>query len=181
MSPRAGSGIDWPMDRAPDPSDHEAAELLAILESPIAPRALLLALVRYIDLAVIAAQRELSLADIALARALSAAGRASKIATDIEPVILAAEAFAIDPTHATQTAFQVAATESYPFGPGDGCLSVPELGQAGCAPGSGCVSGAGTLMEFTAIDGDERVARVVVSELVAWLRGSADAVAERHR
>jgi hypothetical protein len=173
--------IEGPMQRAPDASDPQAAELLAILESSLAPRALLLALVRLIDLAVVAAQGERSFADIALARAVSAAGRASQTAAPIDGVLEAAEAFALDPTEATHTAYQAAATSAYPFGPGDGCLAVPELGEEGCGPGSGCVSGAGTLIQIAEVDGDERVAQAIVTELVAWLHGTADPVAERHR
>jgi hypothetical protein len=57
---------------------------------------------------------------------------------------------------------------------------VDELGEVGCGPGSGCISGAGTLIQFAEVDGDERVANAIVTELGAWLRGITDPVAERH-
>lgn len=46
------------------------------------------------------------------------------------------------------SAYFRAATASYPFGAGEGCFAISELGVEQCGRGSGCRSGAGTLLCF---------------------------------
>ncbi len=64
----------------------------------------------------------------------------------IVATIKSAENYALNPTEQNWDLLFHCATQSYPFGPGDGCLSIPELENgATCQPGSGCISGSGTL------------------------------------
>ncbi len=81
--------------------------------------------------------------------------------------IQAAEQFVCEPTEAHFAIYQNAATNSYPFGPGDGCFALPETGYSGCEPGSGCRSGAGCL---ALSDLDESVVlEVIAKDLLPWL------------
>jgi hypothetical protein len=68
-----------------------------------------------------------------------------------------------------------AGTDSYPFGPGDGCHSIdgPEVPHA--APGTGCRSGAGSLMSVAAMIGDEAVLAAIGPVVLAWSRREQDA------
>lgn len=80
----------------------------------------------------------------------------------------AAEQFAIEPTEAHLDHYQSAATQSFPFGSGDGCYALPETGYAGCEPGSGCRSGAGCLALSNL---DARVVmEAIANDLLPWLR-----------
>ena len=63
----------------------------------------------------------------------------------IEQTMTAARLFAVDPTEDNYDELFWAATDSYPFGPGDGCLAVPETSADNCERGSGCSSGSGSL------------------------------------
>jgi hypothetical protein len=88
----------------------------------------------------------------------------------IQATVEAARRYALAPDHAREVDFMEAATSSYPFGPGDGCLGVDELGGHG-APGGGCTSGAGFLWEVAswAPTTPAAVRDALVRELSAWL------------
>lgn len=82
----------------------------------------------------------------------------------------AAEIFAIEPTPENYYIYAGAATNTYPFGPGDGCLSVEETGYSGCNPGSGCRSGSGSLYQFTYSMSAPKIMSVSAKELIPWLK-----------
>lgn len=88
-----------------------------------------------------------------------------------------AEIFAIEPTVENFNAYQHAATNSYPFGSGDGCYAVSETGFAGCEPGSGCSSGSGCLY-LSGLENDF-VMQCIADELIPWLENREDPVAQR--
>jgi hypothetical protein len=103
-------------------------------------------------------------------RALIAMGRLFDETSTVEHTLEVAASYAAEPSDAHYGALQAAATNSYPFGPGDGCLAVHEIGFAGCALGSGCRSGSGTLvLGFTPSIGHAAVARAIREDLTAWL------------
>lgn len=60
------------------------------------------------------------------------------------------------------------ATNTYPFGPGDGCLAVRALGTHS-TPGAGCLSRVGFLDCIAARVGPDRVLRCLEIHLVPWL------------
>lgn len=62
-----------------------------------------------------------------------------------EDTVLAAEKYIVKCTEENWDAFCQSSTNSFPFGPGDGCYCVEKTGIFGCKPGSGCRSGIGTL------------------------------------
>lgn len=64
----------------------------------------------------------------------------------IEKAATAATAYLAHPDEQTRAAYFAACTAVYPFGPGDGCHSLPELGGHG-APGCGCTTGVGFLAQ----------------------------------
>ncbi|MGZ6086110.1 MAG: hypothetical protein ACXWUG_18270 [Polyangiales bacterium] len=76
-------------------------------------------------------------AHVTFVRALVAGSALLEAIPTIDRTMRAAHAFLERPCEETYGALQVAATDSYPFGPGDGCLAVPETGVDGC----GCTSG----------------------------------------
>lgn len=137
------------------------------LSRTLPARELVLELVRWIDLRMAAApegaEREL------LVRALVAAGPLLPQMPTLGRTLEAAQAFVVDPTDDRYEALQEASTSSYPFGPGDGCFAVAELGYAGCEPGSGCRSGAGCLASIAETVGYERTADAVRRALREWL------------
>jgi hypothetical protein len=57
----------------------------------------------------------------------------------------AAQNYLNSSTEANWDVFFDCSTNSYPFGPGDGCYAVSETGIENCKQGSGCISGAGCL------------------------------------
>jgi hypothetical protein len=61
-----------------------------------------------------------------------------------------------------------AATSSYPFGPGEGCYCIDELGVQGCGPGSGCRSGAGSFASIAESYGYDAVATALLTTLDAY-------------
>jgi hypothetical protein len=148
-------------------------EALALLSAPPSREALL-RLIAWIDLACVdapitGAARQL------LARAVVAVGPKLLEHADFPTVratLQAAERFVHEPTEAHFDAYQRAATNSYPFGPGDGCFAIAETGYAGCQPGSGCSSGAGCL-NLPQI-GDEIVMLVLAEELIPWLEQGSE-------
>lgn len=88
-----------------------------------------------------------------------------------------AEIFALEPTLESFDAYLRAATHSYPFGSGDGCYAIHEIGFAGCEPGSGCSSGSGCL--YSSGLEDVFVMQCIADELIPWLEDRADPVAKR--
>ncbi|NOU26754.1 MAG: hypothetical protein HOO96_02515 [Polyangiaceae bacterium] len=92
--------------------------------------------------------------------------------------LAAAEAYARLPSEAAHDAYFAAATNSYPYGAGDGCYG---MAGAGCAPGSGCRTGAGTLMCVAHEVGEAAVLEAIGRELMPWLEGADDLVLARYR
>lgn len=119
-----------------------------------------------------------------LARSTIALGYILPEEIRFEPVrqtLKAGEAFALNPTEESWTEFSVSATNSYPFGPGDGCFSIVELedtgGNPSCKPGTGCWSGAGNL-GCQAID-EAEVMKAIAGELTPWILETGDPVLTR--
>ncbi len=88
---------------------------------------------------------------------------------NIQSTVSAATAYIQTPSDETWDAFIQASTNSYPFGPGDGCHTVQQLADH-CRPGSGCASGAGFLVSVTYSLGDEAVLATLREALLPWLR-----------
>ncbi len=95
----------------------------------------------------------------------------------ISKTIQAAETYVLNPQDLSYRQYQNAATNSYPFGPGDGCFHLAETGYNGCEPGTGCRSGSGCLLshQFDAAE----VMAVIAGEVMPWLEGDRDPVLER--
>jgi hypothetical protein len=97
----------------------------------------------------------------ALTRAVARAGRVLLAHEGFGPrhpvaeTVAAAEAFLDRPAEVTRRAYFAAASMSYPFGAGEGCYSLDAA--AGCGPGSGCRSGAGTLDRIAGVVGARAV------------------------
>jgi hypothetical protein len=62
-----------------------------------------------------------------------------------ELTLMAANEFITNKNDEKWDSFCQSSTNSYPFGPGDGCYCIEETGVSGCNPGSGCISGIGSL------------------------------------
>lgn len=117
-----------------------------------------------------------------LARAVVAAGyalQARPLFSVLYPTLRAAEVYSLEPSEANYDLYFAAATATYPFGPGEGCYAVAELGYPGCEPGSGCTSGAGTLAQLAFELDEATLLHVLRHELLPWLQGQADPVAAR--
>ena len=163
------------MGSAPPPGT--AAALLAILgDGAAGPERQLRTLVTTIDLAV-AREPEHGLAAQALARAVAAVGLPllarhpdGPQSPRISATLAAAEAYARDPDDRTERALYECATDSYPFGPGEGHYGTTE--RDGCEPGSGCRSGAGTLLFAARETGFAEAIDTLTAELSPWLRAS---------
>ncbi len=91
--------------------------------------------------------------------------------------IKSASEYALFPDEPNSDKYFFDATNSYPFGAGDGCFSVrkPEFDD-GCKPGSGCQSALGGIVDLF-----ENIItyNVIVDELVPWLKGISDPILER--
>lgn len=148
----------------------KAIELLSVPPSKDA----LLTLISWLDLACSQASST-SLPQQILARAMVAVGYQlyktlgyKTLAQTIE----AAEQFALEPTIGNFDQYQNAATNSYPFGAGDGCYAIPETGYHGCDRGSGCRSGSGALY-LAEIDKIVTM-EIIQNALLPWLLGETD-------
>ena len=143
-----------------------AIEFLSITPSKEA----LLTLISWLDLEytndslVSFPQQLLARAVVAVGYHLYAKDNARTIALTIE----AAERFALAPTAENFASYQTAATNSYPFGAGDGCYAIAETGYPGCAVGSGCRSGSGCLY-LAGLD-EIIVLAAIREELLPWLQ-----------
>ena len=144
---------------------------------------LLFELIRWLDL--LCSEESLdSLPMQILTRSVIAAGkglvkkRAYPRNHPVVKTLQAAEAYSLLPTKVAFDRYFYAATNSYPFGTGEGCYAVKELGYAGCELGSGCKSGAGTLDQIAYEVGAEEVMQLIAEEVVPWLKGEGDPTAE---
>jgi len=141
----------------------------------------LMKLITWIDLKCVDLPLE-SLPRQILARSVIAAGLAIETTNHgdrLKTTIDTACDFALSPTYENLALFVGASTNSYPFGPGDGCHSVSETGFEGCEVGSGCRSGAGTLNQVAYKIGSESLMKVIAEDLLPWLNGEYDVVARR--
>jgi hypothetical protein len=111
----------------------------------------------------------------ALTRMVAAAGRLllaglpGPVGERVSRMVVAAEAFASEPGEDSFLTYFEAATGSYPYGAGEGCLSMDS--GAGCGPGTGCRTGAGTLWQIAATVGVGAVLDAVAQAVVPWLAG----------
>ena len=155
------------------------AAVMAALKAAEGPESWTLGLVRSIDLAYreqSAAGRYqcVSLLELVLAKATAAVAPllAEQASGAQRERILAtgdaAAAFVGTPCEQSEEAFQDAAAASYPFGPGDGCLAVAQLGGHG-TPGAGCASGAGFLWDVGHRIGFPRLQALLRREVLTWL------------
>lgn len=115
-----------------------------------------------------------------MTRAIVAAGRVLLEQKPIETVaatVAAAEEYVLFPTESTFEAYFEAATNSYPYGAGEGHYAIG--GRSDCAPGSGCRTGIGSLESIAAEVGARSVLAVIVEEIRPWLEGKRDPVAAR--
>ncbi len=162
------------------PSESKSA-LQEFLTAPPS-RAALLRFISYLDQECIASEDVASLPNQILARAVVALGYtlidAQGAMETIIETIKAAENYALHPTEQNWDLLFHCATRSYPFGPGDGCLSIPELENGvTCQPGSGCISGAGSLASL-GLD-DAAVFATIAAELLPWINGTDDPLISR--
>ncbi|MCE7987549.1 MAG: hypothetical protein DYG89_40820 [Caldilinea sp. CFX5] len=130
----------------------------------------MLALISWLDLEYTNGSR-VSFAQQLLARAVVAVGYRlyeKDNARTIALTIAAAERFALAPTAENFASYQAAATNSYPFGAGDGCYAIAETGYPGCEVGSGCRSGSGCLY-LSGMD-EIFVIEAIRKELLPWLQ-----------
>jgi hypothetical protein len=161
----------------PGPLPGTAAALLAILDDGAAgPEQQLRDLVVMLDRAV-ARESGHGVAAQALARAVAAVGRpllAHRVdglaSGRISATLAAADAYARDPGDTTELDLFGCATDSYPYGPGEGHYGITE--REGCEPGSGCPSGAGTLLFAARETGFAVAVQALAAELEPWLRAS---------
>jgi hypothetical protein len=109
----------------------------------------------------------------ALTRAIAAACRvltaklAPSAADRVRLTVAAADRYTARPCDETYEAYFQAATNSYPYGAGDGCLRIIE--DESCAPASGCTSGAGSLEQVAIAMGASAVLAALRAELRPWL------------
>jgi hypothetical protein len=156
--------------------DELVAAVLAVAGDELMPaEARVIALVGVLDRAVVRAiqdERDHGIEARVLARAVVAAGRPlmeRAPAPTIAATLAAAEVYARSPGDETQSEYFACATSSYPYGSGEGHYGIDD----GCEPGSGCISGAGTLHCVGRQIGFEVVVGALMADLVPWLRGRA--------
>ncbi len=163
------------------PTPELAADVLAALDAGLAPRDAMVALVHRVDLAYHAARRSEPPDD---ARVVATWLLIARAVVALRPVVSgaephprldatrdAAERFLADATAERWSELFRAATASYPFGPGDGCLALDELGGHG-APGAGGASGVGFVACMLPRDRDEDVHAALQAALLPWARGA---------
>ncbi|MEJ7599915.1 MAG: hypothetical protein WKG01_18560 [Kofleriaceae bacterium] len=161
------------IDRGPDDLRWELRQCLA---DPVPARQRLLALIRAVDLAHDSlrtgnadieplVQQVLARAAVTIAPLFTTASEPMDVG--IAATAVAARAYLASPSEDRWSTFEQAATDSYPFGPGDGCLAIDELGGCG-QPGAGD-HGAGFIWEAAIVIGMERVCDALHSEIDGWL------------
>jgi len=64
----------------------------------------------------------------------------------IKKTIESAKKYLSDPSEKNGEAFFESSSNSYPYGIGEGCYAMRQLGFKGCELGSGCRTGAGTIL-----------------------------------
>ena len=158
--------------------DSQRQRAIEVISAPPSKQSLL-QLISWLDIECLV-EPPVSLPHQILARAVVAIGYRliNKLGLPtIKATTEAAEIFALEPTIGNFNAYQSAATNSYPFGSGDGCYAIPETGYPECEPGSGCRSGSGSL----GLSGLEEsfVMQCVSSDLLPWLEGKPDPVVTR--
>lgn len=91
----------------------------------------------------------------------------SESTVNIDATVIAAIQFIEKPTEHNDLLFFEAATNSYPFGPGDGCFCVDNA--SGHDTGSGCLTGSGFLWFIAEDVGHENVQKCLIADLIPWL------------
>ncbi len=170
-----------PLATAQDSADL-ASRLIGHLHSHAADdRQWLLDLVQQIDLAFLADESDQldAFFDMLLAKATVALGMLiqevdPEATSTIAATTSAARHYVSDPTEENDLQFWDAATNSFPFGPGDGCYGISELG-GHCEAGGGCHSCAGFLWEVGRQRGWKPVRARLIAELEPWLVTTAAA------
>jgi hypothetical protein len=157
--------------------DSRPRALLRRLDDPsTAPAQRLLDVVRMLDLALVAADAvgdDVSWAHQAVARAVIALAPLVPASDPIASTTAAALDYATAPSSDAWSALVAAATDSYPFGPGDGCLAVDELGGHGVA-GAGD-RGPGFVWSVAQECGVDSVCVLLRDAIATWVEESADA------
>jgi hypothetical protein len=150
------------------------------LSSPPSRKALL-ELIRWLDIQCAPASAE-SLPPQILARAVFAVGNEfvkKGLFARNHSMMQAVAQYILEPTEEQYDRYFTAATNSYPYGSGDGCYAIEELGYEGCEPGSGCASGAGSLASMAIEIGEEDTLEIIARELLPWLQNNMDGT-KRH-
>ena len=157
-----------------------------ILEKILAPasRKSLLNFINWLDMECINSQDPSSLPFQILARSIIAVGyklldNEGAIETIVQ-TIRSGENYALNPTENTWETFHYCSTNSYPFGPGDGCYSIEELEgvpHKHSTPGSGCTSGAGSLASLGMNEAE--VMKIIAKELAPWISEIDDPIISR--
>ena len=167
-------------DHTPDVPGLAGALLRHIRSSELDSREWLLHLIGQVDsaFAAVPPPEVVNFVRALLARATSAVGPLMKglwpgADENIAATTRAAERYVAAPSHENDLAFFDAATQSFPFGPGDGCLDVDAIG--GHRPGGGCRSGAGFLWHVAEDAGHAEVRARLVAALEAWLSERCEA------
>lgn len=151
--------------------------LIELLEAPEPDRKTVLAMVRALDLAWRADRPgvrdfiEQAVCRMVIAGAplyFEAWPRARPAA---EETLRAARAFVATPGEDEQDALFRAATNSFPFGPGDGCFAVSDLGTHG-TPGAGCVGGVGCIDCLAPAREAPRLVAAWQAAVLPWLSAS---------
>ncbi len=83
---------------------------------------------------------------------------------NVRNTIEAAEHYLMNPTATNYDFYSSVATNSYPFGDGEGCHS---LYSDDCKPGTGCESGSGSLKGMFE---DQKVLSILSKEVIPWIK-----------
>ena len=162
-------------------SFEETAIVLEKIGAP-ASRQSLLSFISWLDNECIATEVLTSLPYQILARSIVAVGYKKILHEGTKETILktikSGENYAMNPTEQQWDQFFDCATMSFPFGPGEGCYSIPELKNGpSCNPGSGCISGAGSLACLGL--NEVEVMTTLAEELIPWIMGKNDPILSR--
>lgn len=105
----------------------------------------------------------------------------NKIAKDhpFIATIKAAEQYSLTPSEENWEGLFEASTNSYPFGPGEGCYDINSSKYTDCKPGTGCNSGAGSIDQIRlAIAGmsGESAMKHIADKLLPWLEDKQESI-----